>query len=331
MPKILFILRSFSDWIFFQILKSFIIWHSQCTICSCSCISHTTTLTWELWLSHSVLRKYIHTTSTRKPSEADFTVCCVLEEMTLWYNRMPVPGVAIKPGSDSNQWRQSEHFQSDSGGIDKLHHCLWYTTVLVHNNQGNSQAIVFAHIEDFFLFVCLFTPSHKWSIYEKAPSLKYTEMSTTQSSKSPLWIQFQTTENIRTPSTIKCLSRPKNNLQCAFDSVILYPRAYSGDQETYMTLHRFYRGIGFGCITWLKLHRALTPHFYNYQHPHSVRSITFLSSGNHTVREVCYLQWSFVENHRWLYCRVDPLWVLLEQEMNWIWFAPQRKMSVPEV
>lgn len=98
-----------------------------------------------------------------------------------------------------------------------------------------------------------------------------------------------------------------------------------------MTLHRFYRGIGLGCTTWLKLHRALTPHFYNYQHPHSVRNITFLSSGNHTVCEVCYLQWSFVENHRWLYCRVDPLWVLLEQEMNWIWFAPQRKMSVPEM
>lgn len=78
----------------------------------------------------------------------------------------------------------------------------------MHNNQGNSQAIVFAHIEDFF-FVCLFTPSHKWSVYEKAPSLKYTEMSTTQSSKSPLWIQFQTTENIMTPSTIKCLKGPK--------------------------------------------------------------------------------------------------------------------------
>lgn len=80
----------------------------------------------------------------------------------------------------------------------------------------------------------------------------------------------------------------------------------------------------------IELHRALTPYFYNYQHPHSVRSITFLSPGNHTVCEVCHLQWSFAWNHTWLiYCRVDLLWMLLEQERKWIWFAPQRKMSVP--
>lgn len=128
----------------------------------------------------------------------------------------------------------------------------------------------------------------------------------------------------------KVSKRTKNNLKCAFDSVISHPHECSGDQETYMTSHRSYRGIGFSYTTWLELHRALTPYFYNYQHPHSVRSITFLSSGNPTVCEVCHLQWSFAWNHtRLICCRVDLRWMLLEQEMKWIWFAPQRKMSVP--